>query len=57
MQKSSRGKTKNTNPFKKKKKKDMMGNTRNPNIHKVGIKFGIDKDLFLKKKNRCLRKK
>ena len=28
----------------------MIGNTRNPNIHKVGVKFGIDKEAVSKEK-------
>ena len=43
--------------LKEKKKKDMMGNTRNPNIHKVGIKFGIDKDPLSKEKKQMFKKK
>ena len=35
----------------------MMGNTRNPNIHKVGIKFGIDKDPVSKEKKQMFKKK
>ncbi len=29
--------------LKKQRKKDMIGNNRNPEIHKLGLKFGIDK--------------
>ena len=34
----------------------MMGNTRNPNIHKVGVKFGIDKDPLSKEKKQMFKK-
>ena len=43
--------------LKEKKKKDMIGNTRNPNIHKVGIKFGIDKEAVSKEKKQAFKKK
>ena len=34
--------------LKEKKKKDMLGNNRNPEIHKLGLKFGIDKPAVTK---------
>ncbi len=43
--------------LKEKKKKDMVGNTRNPNIHKVGVKFGIDKEAVSKEKKQAFKKK
>ena len=43
--------------LKEKKKKDMIGNTRNPNIHKVGVKFGIDKEAVSKEKKQAFKKK
>ena len=43
--------------LKEKKKKDMIGNTRNPNIHKVGVKFGIDKEAVSKEKKLAFKKK
>lgn len=43
--------------LKEKKKKDMIGNTRNPNIHKVGIKFGVDKEAVSKVKKQAFKKK
>ena len=34
--------------LKEKKKKDMLGNNRNPEINKLGVKFGIDKAAVTK---------